>query len=55
MSKKIFLNEPATKVPNCNQTCHNFKVIKKPKRNRSGLREEKCMNCGIIIAYDTSD
>uniref|UniRef100_A0A6M3K4Y7 Uncharacterized protein n=1 Tax=viral metagenome TaxID=1070528 RepID=A0A6M3K4Y7_9ZZZZ len=34
---------------------HDWEVKIRPSDCRSGLHEDKCIKCGIIIGYDTSD
>ena len=43
-------------VPKCtNSEGHKWENVKCPSNNRSGWHEDKCINCGITIGYDTSD
>lgn len=44
-------------LPKCtkNEGFHTWVAIKKPQDNKSGWHEDKCLDCGIIIGYCTSD
>ena len=43
------------KEKECGETDHDWLEIVKPEGNRSGYHVDKCIRCGKMQTYDTSD